>query len=572
MTERRWIMRPQPDGPVLEDLEVPDVIRRLLWQRGIRTRADAEKFLEPSYETHRYDPFSYRLMDAAVDRLIRAIRDRERITVYGDYDADGITATAIMVEALSALQANVNWYIPQRLGEGYGLNSAAITELADQGTNVLVTVDCGTSNVAEIEHANSLGLEVIVLDHHQAPPALPPAVAIINPHLPDQTYPFRGHSSGGVAYTVAQALMRATKSGRTVGRELPDGWEKWLLDLVAVSTVADMMPLRDENRLLVRYGLQVLRKNRRPGLRALFAAMGGQAGSADESTIGFQLAPRINAAGRLHHGSLALQLLLAHDPVEATAFAEELQALNLQRQRLTELAVAEAIEQVGSQGEQAGYVAYAPHWSPGIIGLIAGRIVERVWRPVVVMTKSGEDIVGSGRSIPGVDITAHLRSDSRYFRKYGGHAGACGFTLVSDGQRSAFSTWFQSSLRPLVTGEAERRPIEIDAIATLSEVNAQTVDKLEQLAPFGMENNRPRLLIERVQAEEAATVGARAQHVRFTARQGQAVAKIIGFGAADHLETIHRAGTVDIVVEASWNEWNGRRDIQLKLVDLRPSV
>lgn len=567
---RDWILLDQPAESVLSDLPAPAVIRKILWQRGLRETEPARQFLRPSYPEHLHDPFVYRGMPLAVDRLVQAIQRGERITVYGDYDADGICATAIMVETLQALGAQVDWYVPERLAEGYGLNVAAISDLAQQGTQVLVTVDCGTTNTEEIAHANHLGLNVIVLDHHQAATTEPAAVAIINPNLANQSYPFAGHSSGGVALTVARALLQATADGQTLGRPLGPAWEKRLLDLVAISTVADMMLLQGENRVLVRAGLQVLRKNRRAGLKALFTIMGSPPAQATETTIGYQISPRLNAAGRLQHASTALRLLLTTNPLEAAALATELQSVNAQRQRLTELAVAEALEQLERQGDQSGYVAYAPHWSPGIVGLIAGRLVERVWRPVLVMTDNGERVVGSGRSIPGFDITAHLRTGEQHLLRFGGHAGACGFTLTRRDGREVFQAWFQSSVRDVLTTETQAKPLTIDVAVGLDEVTPETVNSLEQLSPYGIGHERPKFLLSDLRVLEATTVGASGQHVRFQAQQGDQIAKFIAFSAADRIEVL-RQGNIDAVAEIGWNEWNGQRSIQFKIIDFRPS-
>lgn len=549
---------------------VTPLIGRILWNRQIRSAAAIEHILHPKYQDlHR--PDLYLNLDRAVERLIRAIRAAEQITVYGDYDADGICATAIVVETLQALGAKVDWYLPSRTGEGYGLHAEAIETIAKQGTRLLVTVDCGTTNVGEIAHSNSLGLEVIVLDHHQAPPVLPEALAIINPFLPGQTYPFQGHASGGVAFTAMRGLLAATEHGQAFGIQLGSDWEKWLLDLVAISTVADLMPLTGENRLFVNFGLQIIRRTRRPGLQALARAMATDLQRADEVTIGYRIGPRLNAAGRLQHAGSALQLLLTKDQDQANQLAAELDALNVERQKLTEQAVAEAWEQIASQGEQRGYVAYAPHWSPGIIGLIAGRLVERVWRPVLVMTANGDQIVGSGRSIPGVDITAHLRRGENHFERFGGHAGACGFTLANSQARQQFIDWFQSSVE--VKPEQAVKSLMIDTQADLSDLTPEALDQLTALSPFGVGHPRPRLLISGVNVVGSGTVGKNGTpHLRLAGRQGAQTMKFIGFRLGARLPECAVAEVIDLVVEASWNEWNGRREPQCQIIDFRKSA
>ncbi len=570
MSRYHWQLPSEDTSEVDWPSEVTPLVAKVLHRRGVTDPAAVANWLEPSYDQHIHDPMLYLQMDRAVERLIRAIREQQPITIYGDYDADGICATAIMAETLEVLGAKVNWYIPERLAEGYGLNADAVERIAKQGTQLLITVDCGTSNVGEIAQAKSEGMDVIVLDHHQAPPVLPEAVAIINPFLPGQTFPFQGHSSGGVAFTVARALLQASRSGQVVNRPVKPGWEKWLLDIVAISTVADMMPLQGENRIFVTFGLRVLRQTRRLGLQALFAVIGAEASHATETTIGFQITPRLNAAGRLQHAGTALRLLLAKDQETATQLAAELQSINTERQRLTEMAVEEAMGQVQNQGQQAAYAVFAPHWSPGIVGLIAGRIADRVWRPVLVMTQNGDHIVGSGRSIPGFDITKHLRTGSEYLLRFGGHAGACGFTLTTADQRQAFIGWWQTSVGQATTAAPDQPPLQIDAETTLQEITPETLDQLERLAPFGVANDRPRFLLRKIAVQQVKMVGQSKQHVRLQGLQQSAAGTFIGFRLAERADEL--AAAVDLVIEASWNAWNGRREPQLKIIDFQPTA
>lgn len=547
--------------------DVPTLIQQVLWQRQLTTPSEVEAFLQPDY-ARLGDPFLFRHMQRAVDRILAAIRDQEPIMIYGDYDADGVTATAVMYEGLTALGARVKWYLPERLAEGYGLNMQAIEGFAKAGVKLLITVDCGTSNVEEITTAKNLGLETIVLDHHHQPPVVPPAIAIINPAFEAETYPGNRMSSAGVAFTVVRALLKHTNDGEMVGKALAPGWEKWLLDLVAISTVADMMPLRGENRTLVRYGLLVLRKTRRPGLRALFAVMGNAIDQADEYTIGFSIAPRLNAAGRLKHASLALELLLTNDPVQGQVLAEQLQLINQDRQRLTEMAVAEALEQMPTEAAGAA-TFFAPHWSPGILGLVAGRLADRLWRPVVVMTDNDGQVVGSGRSIPGVDIMTVMDEGRAHFSRYGGHPGACGFTLIGSAQRSSFETWFRQQFETAETKRTSGKEILVDGQAALDAFSASTLNLLEELGPYGIEHSRPLFMIPAVRVVESSTVGADGKHLRLTVSDGSTTVKCIGFRHGSRLTESRPGSMIDLVVEASWNDWQGRRLPQLKIIDFR---
>jgi len=564
-----WTIADRPSPEEVQSLtHLPPLIQAVLWRRGITSLTDVDVFLQPKYE-RLGDPFSFRQMQLAVDRILLAIANKERIMIYGDYDADGVTSTAIVYEGLRAFGADMHWYLPERLTEGYGLNMKAMDGFAKDGTTLLITVDCGTSNHKEISYAQSLGIETIVLDHHHQPAELPPAVAIINPVFESETYPCRGLSSAGVAFALIRAMVQDTKNGKKINLVLVDGWEKWLLDLVAISTVADMMSLRGENRMLVQYGLKVLRKTKRPGLRALFGIMGNAIEQADEYAIGFLIAPRLNAAGRLHHASLALNLLLTTDSAEAQKLAEQLQSINQDRQRLTELAVAEALEQVDPEQQVAGVAAFAPHWSPGILGLIAGRLADRLWRPVVVMAENGGEIVGSGRSVPGVDIMEVMDDGRQHFARYGGHPGACGFTLASLEGRQAFSEWFQERMTTAWEPATATKKLDIDSRAALDDFRPEVLDLLEALGPYGMEHRRPLFVLEGVTVADAGTVGAEKQHLRLRLRNGGAEQRAIGFRLGSRLAECSLGAVVDVVVEASWNEWQGRRQPQLKVVDLR---
>lgn len=561
--DREWIIADPAPSSFIEKLTAwPAVIGQLLWHRGLRETDSVERFLHPRYPDHLADPWAYRQMPEAIDRIRRAIAQHETMTVFGDYDADGVTATAIMVETLQAVGASVNWYLPERLAEGYGLNLRAIERLAGQGTKLLLTVDCGTTNVVEVDRARQLGVDVIVLDHHHQPPQLPSAVAIINPAFDDETYPDKRHSSAGVAFTVARALLSKYPA-------LPSDWERRLLDLVAISTVADMMPLQGENRVLVDAGLQELRHGRRLGLRALMAVMGQEPDRIDTTTIGFQIAPRLNAAGRLRHASLALELLLTTDPDQAHRLATELHQLNSNRQKLTQLAVNEALEQINAGGDQPAYTAFAPHWSPGVIGLVAGRLVERVWRPVLVMTENSGQIVGSGRSIPGFDIMTAMDAGRHHFERFGGHASACGFTLVSADGRVAFETWWQTFVGETWT-ERPVKPLHLDASLALTDMKPNLLDTLEQLSPYGVGNTRPIFLMTGVTIVDRTPVGTDGQHLRLVGRQGDQVAKFIGFRFGPDAAELSSGRVIDLAIEASWNIWNGRKEPQLKIIDWRP--
>lgn len=565
MIARPWTTPPPLTAPPFAVTGVPPILVSLLQRRGWITADAIADFLHPRYE-RLADPMLYRQMGEAVRMIADAVKQQTQITVYGDYDVDGITATAIMVETLTALGANVNWYLPERQSEGYGLNVAAVRRLHAAGTRLLITVDCGTTNVEEIRWAKDHEMTVLVFDHHHEPAILPPADAIINPVFQDETYPDRGQSSGGVAFTAARALTAAIPARQT-GKKLPAGWEKWLLDIAAISTVADMVPLTGENRILATFGLKVLRKTRRPGLRALMDVIGTDISQADEYTIGYQIAPRLNAAGRLAHASVALHVLLTKNRQEATRLAGELDRINRERQQLTELATTEALEQVRAQGEQSAYVAFAAHWAPGILGLVAGRLTEHVGRPVVVMTEQGDDIVGSGRSISTVDIMGVFDQGAEHFRRYGGHPGACGFTLITKEQRVLFHEWFQSAAQAHIAPVQQQLPLTLDAEIRLADITNELLEGLERCAPYGTGNGRFRWLLKPVTIERLNTAGAKQQHLRCELQDGQRRAKAIAFRGAGRLNDVREGQAMACVVELSWNTWNGQREPQISILD-----
>lgn len=572
MTNREWIVPAGADNAFVQaGSRWPRIIVEVLWQRGLRTLAEVEEFLTADYQQALHDPFLYRQMQRAVDRMLAAIQRQELITVYGDYDADGVSSTAIMVETLTALGGNVDWYLPERLSEGYGLHLAAVTALQRKGTKLLVTVDCGTTNVEEINQAKKYGMDVIVLDHHQEPAVLPPADSIINPIFSSEEYPFKYHASAGVAFTTARALLDVSDYGQKVHRPLERNWADTIIDLAAIATVTDMMPLRGENRAIVKEGLKVMRTTNRPGLRALLEVIGQPFEQVSEQTIGFQIGPRLNAAGRLHHPSIALELLLTRDQDRARQLAEQLQAINLDRQKLTELAVAEALEQVTAQGEQSAYTAFAAHWSPGILGLVAGRLAERVYRPVLIMTENGGQIVGSGRSIPGFDMMTVMNAGREHFLRYGGHAAACGFTLVTADQRLAFQSWWQSAVADRLDEKPLVQPLFLDAAATLDDITPAALDTLETLGPYGIDHQRPKFLLSKVRLLQVATVGGKNEHLRLLGEQGGQRQKFIGFRFGRLAPTLTIGQELDLAVEASWNIWQGRKERQLKIIDIRPA-
>lgn len=525
---RRWRVRPEPPAGGLagSDLEragrgglsLPPLIARLLTLRGVRTEAEARAFLHGDSSAPAPDALPG--MDRLLGRLLAAIAGGERIAVYGDYDVDGVTATAILAEGLGDLGADVLTYVPNRFQEGYGLSTAGLRAVRDLGAEVVISVDCGINAVREVEYAAELGLDVVVLDHHAPPPVLPNAAAIVDPKLGDGPPDFAGLASCGLAFTTLRALYAA--AGRSLDAER-------FLDLAALGTVADMVPLMGENRRLVRDGLKVLSRSHRPGVRALLAAAGLGGQTVDAADLAFKLAPRINAAGRLEDAALALELFTTPDERRAEVLAAELSELNACRQRMTDEAVAlarrlAAEECAGARLIMVGHAAI----SQGIVGLVAGKLVEEWYRPSVVYEWRADLCHGSVRGIPEFDVVGCLAQGDALMERWGGHSQAGGFTVRSDRVarlRTIFTEWAEAQLR-----DADLRPvIEVDLETPLSALRGAEIRWLQYFEPCGQENPTPVFLSRRVAVIDSKQVGADRRHLRLKLRDGAVTWPAVAF-------------------------------------------
>ncbi len=555
---------PLPEGHVERLRPVPRLLARLLYNRGITEPAAVEAFLAHR-PLHSDDPFQFQDMEPAVARIRRAVEEGESIAVYGDFDADGVTAAVLLVQALRAVGARrVEPYIPNRIEEGYGLNKEALDALAKAGNRVVVTVDCGIRAVAEIEHANQLGMDVIVTDHHTVRSELPPATAILNPKRPGETYPDRDLAGVGVAFKLVQALLRS-------GLEPLELAEDDLLDLVALGTVADLAPLLGENRRLVHRGLQVINEGRRPGVAALLASSGVRPGQATTSTIGFALGPRINAAGRLDDARKAGELLITGNPRRAAELARELSELNRQRQEQTrqQTSLAERIA-LPDGGVPLLLFAADPGFDQGIVGLIASRLAEKYYRPAIVAQKHQGHAVGSCRSIAEFHITEALDLCEELLVKHGGHAAAAGFTVILEHlpeleRRLAAIAQEQLASKTLIAKLAIDEELELSALLFPTVQN-----QLALLEPCGYGNPTPLLYSGNVRVSSARAVGHDGGHLKLTFADGNHYFDAIAFrmgGARDQVE----GRRVDIVYYLEENEWGGEKRLQLNIQDMRPA-
>lgn len=558
-------------------LDMPPVVVQLLWNRGLRERAEMDQFLNPDWTRDLHDPFLFRHMERAVSRVRDAIARREKIVVHGDYDADGVCGATLLWTTLTALGAVVDVFLPHREHDGYGVHEKTVRELAAKDVKVIITCDCGISCVPEVALAQSLGVDVIITDHHTLPPTLPPAYAILHPSAPGETYPWKGLSGGGVAFKFAQALLseRSGENGQVSGVRPEVGFEKWLLDLVSISSVADMVPLKGETRALVYYGLKVLERARRPGLRALMRAAGvldefGRPRRAiDATTIGFQIAPRINAAGRMEHASAAFRLLTAKDEQSADELALVLNGHNTARQQAVEKLMDEAHSLTsGAEDTFSPLVISGTDWPLGLLGLIASKLAEEQYRPTFVFSDRGGILTGSGRSIPGVDIMAALRMMPSAMTKFGGHAQACGVTLPR-GQLLTFESELTGLLRDSFGTRPPTPAITVDTELDLDHLTNETADAITRFAPFGMDNPEPTLLTRGVRVVDVRTVGAEGKHLSLMGSQRGTTRKFIAFRLGPRAPSIPPGTLVDILYTVRPSEWNGRKELELSIRDFK---
>ena len=533
---------------------------QVLYNRGMSDPAQVRDFLG----NHWVEPDLFALPDMlrAVDVLIRAIHRKEMIAVYGDFDADGVTATALLVQTLTGLGADVMPYIPKRVDEGYGLNLQALRGLYGQGVRLVVTVDCGIRAVEEIDQARR-GLEFIVTDHHSVGPQLPFASAVINPKRADSAYPFRDLAGVGVAFKLAQALIRKAKQ-----LKMPVHiQEQALLDLVAIGTVADLVPLLGENRYLVEHGLNTINETRRDGIRALLRVANLRPGDVTASSISFGLGPRLNAAGRLGDASLSYDLLVCCDRVKADRLARRLDEQNRKRRTLTEETYAQAEQVALARGEGAPLLYAADKtFMPGVVGLVAGRLTEAYYRPSVIVERGDTESKGSCRSIKEFHITEALDECGDLLERHGGHAAAAGFTVRTDHLAAFVDRLFGIAEREL--GDRELVPtLSIDAEVPLAEMNWAAVEWLQKLEPCGYGNPAPLFLSRDVPVVEKRAVGSEGKHLRLTLGTGADTRDAIAFRMGDRLDELDKR--VDVVYYLEVNDWNGERQLQLNVQDIQ---
>lgn len=582
--QKKWTILADPPPQFQEDHpELSPIVARLLYHRNMRTQKEIDEFLNPDYERDIYDPFLFRDMEKAIARIMNAIEKKESIIVHGDYDADGVSASVILISSLRALgSTNTDVFLPHREIDGYGLNMNTVDIFIQNNVNLVITCDCGVSNVAEITKLQEAGIDVIVTDHHAVPETPPPAHAIIHPKVPGEAYPDKNLAGGGVAFKLVQGLMRKHKETNTL---LPNGktheaHEKWLLDMVAIASVADMVPLIGESRTLTKYGLIVLNHTRRLGLQKLLLEARFQKEGDEKKkeittdTIGFQIAPRINAAGRMNHANTAFNLMITDRGTDAVDLAFELNNNNTDRQKMTEELVKESIKQVQADKDAPLIIIRGFGWSPGLVGLIAGRLKEKYQKPTIVCTELEKEIVASGRSVDGFNMVEALQEIPQFFRKFGGHPMACGFTLASKEIFEEFKSALTATFIQKTNGLDMSPTLAIDAKIDLEDVQWELFDILDKFKPFGIANEQPKYLAEEVTVYQLQPVGKEGKHLRIMVKhKTHKIKKTIGWGLCtgdtNWGEVLKPGDKIDMVFEIDVNEWNGNRELQLTIVDLR---
>lgn len=553
--------------------EINPVILQLLYNRGLIDQESIDSFLNPNYDFGLHDPFLFKDMETAVKRIFSALQNREKILIYGDYDADGVCSTAIIYSALQGLGGDLDIYIPFREGEGYGINPKAVQWIISQKFNLVITVDCGISNKEEIQTLKDAGIDTIVTDHHEEPLELPSAVAVINPSVSNSGYPKIRLCGAGVAFKLVQALV-AWQDRIDFSIKLPAGFEKWLLDLAAIATIGDIMPLVGENRILVKYGLIVLQKTKNVGLQKLMESINHRFGGIDSEYVGWRIVPRLNAAGRMDHASLSFYLLTEKNPDEAQRLAGMLEENNKSRQQTTDNILKQAFSQIDETVElPCSLIVLGENWPAGVIGLVAGRLSDRFHRPTLVFSQEGDKYVASGRSIPEFDITGALQECDELLARYGGHPQACGLTIIGQDNFEKFKLKFSQLAQEKLGTIKLERITEIDAELKLSEISWEVVDGLDKFEPFGEANPKPLFVAFGLQVEQIQTVGTDGKHLKVQVTQdgGQNLHKLIGFSFGEWCAKINVGDKIDIVFELGVNEWNGNRELQLKISDIKLS-
>ena len=550
--------------------EIDPLIESILFQRGLKNKAQMKSFMVPDYEADLANPFLLSDMKQAVFRVKTAMKKNEVVCVFGDYDADGVTSAAMLDDFFNQINLRHFCYIPDRNKEGYGMNKGAIDYIKDKGATLIITVDCGITNVAEVAYAHGLGIDVIVIDHHHVPEQVPEAVALINPKKPRDKYPEKNLAGVGVAFKFVQAVAEGIGYDRQK--------IKWMLDLVAVGTIADCVPLLGENRTLAKFGLIVLSKTRRVGLKQLFQVSRIAIDDhhlATSQQVAFQVAPRINAAGRMDHANTAYMLLTCDvdDQPQARVLALELEEKNQRRQKITKVIVDDVEKRLSAQKSLPNIIIEAdPHWELGVIGLAAGKIAEKYARPVILFHIEDQLCKGSGRSIKALNLVEALERNANFFDKFGGHSQAAGMTLQLAKLEEFKNIFIKEGDH--FTEQDLLKEVLIDAKLEFGQINDSLVKAVELFEPYGQENRQPVFLSQGVTINDKRLIGNDGQHIKLwlkdEADKSGKIFEAIGFGIGDRFEELVTGEKIEVVFYIERDSWNGNEKIQLRVIDFMP--
>ena len=566
MKEKRWRIKPlnhSKANKLSESLKIHPVLCTILAQRGIETYAQAKQFFRPQL-TDLHDPWLMKDMDKAVERILQAFSSNEKILVFGDYDVDGTTAVACMYQFLKSQHQNTEFYIPHRYREGYGVSKAGIDFAYENNFAVVISLDCGIKSVDLVQYAKELGIDFIICDHHLPDIELPPATAILNPKQKDCAYPYKELCGCGVGFKLITALCQ------NLG--LPNETAYQYLDLVATAIAADIVSMTGENRVLAYYGLKKANENPNHGIRAL-SVLSGFVKQLEINSLVFIIAPRVNAAGRMDEGRKAVLMFVAESVEEAMKWAEELHIDNTNRKEADSNITEEALAIISADTilmNRKSTVIFQPHWHKGVVGIVASRLIEHYYRPTIVLTQSGEYVAGSARSVSGFNVYEAIHQCKDLLLGYGGHFYAAGMTLETN-KVDAFCQKFEEIVEATIHPELLIPEIVVDAEISFRDVRWPFFEILSQMEPFGPDNLRPVFVTRNVSNTGFSKI-VKDTHLRFSLKQDGVILTGIGFGMADKMSLLENNKPVDIIYKIDENEWNGEKNLQLKIIDLKPSV
>jgi len=580
MSDKIWKLSEKIPDEILKELSVyPKIIAQLLYNRGIKTKEGAEQFFNPDYKKDLKDPFLILGLEKAVNRIIKAVKNNERIVIYHDYDADGVCGSTVVSSTFSQLGIKFKTYTPDRQKEGYGLNEKAVQGIIKEGVDLLITVDCGITDVDEVDLLNKNNVEVIIIDHHLPAEKLPDAFSIVNPKQELCGYEFKDMCAAGVAFKLCTALLQ---SELAEDKDVKEGAEKWLLDVVAIATIADMMPLLGENRTLVKYGLMVVKKTKRLGLKKLISGVDRFRNGIDANFVAFQVAPKINATSRMTHASVSYELLNTESEEDADKLFQTVEKANNDRRKFVDKAVKDAIFWMEKDIEERGGISDVivignDEWTPGIVGLISSRLTEKYNRPSFVYGRVGNIFKGSCRSVEGFNIVNAMSEcagkQKDLFKSFGGHKGAGGFAVLEE-KITDFKKHMQDVAKGQL-GKSKVAPIvKVEANISSDEMNWNTASFLSRFEPYGQANPMPIFSSSNLIVADIRLIGKNNNHLKMKLKvylkNGQVkFLDAVGFSMGEFYEKIKKNDKIDATFTLEENEWNGNKSLQLKLQDIK---